>query len=59
MLSAIMLRITCSQVSLSLHVINNTIADSNGCIVNVDYEPPEDGLVRDETYVAFKKKVKI
>jgi hypothetical protein len=32
-------------------VIYNTIADNNGCKVNVDYEPPEDGLVRVETYV--------
>jgi hypothetical protein len=31
-------------------VIYNVIADiNNGCKVNVDYEPPEDGLVRAET----------
>ena len=24
---------------------------NNGCKVNVDYKPPEDGLVRAETYV--------
>jgi hypothetical protein len=32
-------------------VIHNIIADNNGCKVNVDYEPPEDDLVRAETYV--------
>jgi hypothetical protein len=26
-----------------------------GCKVNVDYEPPEDGLVRAETYVGVKE----
>jgi hypothetical protein len=32
------------------------IADNNiGCKVNVDYEPPEDGLVKAETYVAVKE----
>jgi hypothetical protein len=32
------------------------IADiNNGCEVNVVYEPPEDGLVRVETYVGFKE----
>jgi hypothetical protein len=37
-------------------VIYNIIADINiGCKVNVDYEPPEDGLVRDETYVGVKE----
>jgi hypothetical protein len=41
-------------------VIRNTIADNNGCKVKVDYEPPEDGLVRAETYVGVEeKKVKI
>jgi hypothetical protein len=35
-------------------VIQNIIAD-NGCQVNVDYEPPEDGLVRTETYVGVKE----
>jgi hypothetical protein len=40
-------------------VIQNIIADNNGCKVNVDYEPPEDGPVRVETYVGLKsKKVK-
>jgi hypothetical protein len=39
-------------------VINNTIADSNGCKVNVNYEPPEHGLVRAETYVVVKEKKK-
>jgi hypothetical protein len=34
-------------------VIYNIIAD-NVCKVNVDYEPPEDGLVRVETYVGVK-----
>jgi hypothetical protein len=38
-------------------VINNTIADiNNGRKVNVDYEPPEYGLVRAETYVGLKNK---
>jgi hypothetical protein len=36
-------------------VIQNIIADNNGCIVKVDYEPPEDGLVRAETYVGVKE----
>jgi hypothetical protein len=37
-------------------VIHNIIPDiSNVCKVNVDYEPPEDGLVRVETYVGVKE----
>jgi hypothetical protein len=36
-------------------VIQNIIADNNGCKVNVDYEPPEDGLVRAEIYVEVKE----
>jgi hypothetical protein len=32
-------------------MIQNTIANNNVCKVNVDYELPEDGLVRVETYV--------
>jgi hypothetical protein len=36
-------------------VIYNIIADNNGCKVNVDYEPPEDDLVRAETYVGVKE----
>jgi hypothetical protein len=36
-------------------VIQNTITDNNGCKVNVHYEPPEDGLVRVETYVGVKE----
>jgi hypothetical protein len=37
-------------------VIYNIIADTNnGCKVNVHYEPPEDGLVRVETYVGVKE----
>jgi hypothetical protein len=36
-------------------VIQNKIAGNNGCNVNVDYEPPEDGLVRVETYVGVKE----
>jgi hypothetical protein len=37
-------------------VVQNIIADiNNGCKVNVDYEPPEDGLVRVETYVGFEE----
>jgi hypothetical protein len=36
-------------------VIYNIIADiNNGCKVTVDYEPPEDGLVKAETYVVVK-----
>jgi hypothetical protein len=36
-------------------VIQKIIADNNGCKVNVDYKPPEDGLVRAETYVGVKE----
>jgi hypothetical protein len=36
-------------------VIQKIIADNNGCIVNVDYKPPEDDLVRVETYVGVKE----
>jgi hypothetical protein len=36
-------------------VIQNIIANNNGCNVNVYYEPPEDGLVRDETYVGVEE----
>jgi hypothetical protein len=37
-------------------VIYNIITDiNNGCKVNVDYEPPEDGLVKAETYVGVKE----
>jgi hypothetical protein len=37
-------------------VIYNIITDkNNGCKVNVHYEPPEDGLVRVETYVGVKE----
>jgi hypothetical protein len=37
-------------------VIYNIIADiNNGCKVNVDYEPPEDGLVIAETYVGVRE----
>jgi hypothetical protein len=35
-------------------VIHNIIADNKICKVNVDYEPPEDGLVRVETFVGVK-----
>jgi hypothetical protein len=36
-------------------VIYNITTDINsGCKVNVHYEPPEDGLVRVETYVGVK-----
>jgi hypothetical protein len=39
-------------MKLGLHVIYNIIANiNNGCKVNVDYEPPKDGLVKVETYV--------
>ena len=37
-----------------LYVIHNITADKNGCKVNVVYKPPEDGLVRAETYVGVK-----
>jgi hypothetical protein len=37
-------------------VIYNIIAGiNNGCKVNVVYEPPEDGLVKAETYVGVKE----
>jgi hypothetical protein len=36
-------------------VIQNKIADNSGYKVNVDYEPPEDGLVRVETYVGVEE----
>jgi hypothetical protein len=37
-------------------VTYNIIADiNNGCKVNVDYEPAEDGLVKTETYVGVKE----
>jgi hypothetical protein len=36
-------------------VIQNIIADNSGCKVNVDYEPPEDDLVRVETYVGVEE----
>jgi hypothetical protein len=37
-------------------VIYNIIVDiNNGCKVNVDYEPPEDGPVKAETYVGVKE----
>jgi hypothetical protein len=35
-------------------VIYDIIAD-NGCKVNVHYKPPEDGLVKAETYVGVKE----
>jgi hypothetical protein len=37
-------------------VIYNIIADiNNGCKVNVDYKPPEDGLVKAETCVGVEE----
>jgi hypothetical protein len=37
-------------------VIYNIIADiNNGCKVNEVHEPPEDGLVKAETYVGVKE----
>jgi hypothetical protein len=36
-------------------VIYNILADHNVCKVNVDYEPPEDDLVRAETYVGVEE----
>jgi hypothetical protein len=35
-------------------VIYNITADNNGCKVNIDYKPPEDDLVKAETYVGVK-----
>jgi hypothetical protein len=37
-------------------VIYNIIADNNVCKVNVDYEPPEVGLVRAEIYVGVEEQ---
>jgi hypothetical protein len=37
-------------------VINNIVAViNNGCKVNVNYKPPEYGLVKAETYVGVKE----
>ena len=37
-------------------MLYNITADINiGCKVNVDYEPPEDGLVKVETYVGVEE----
>jgi hypothetical protein len=37
-------------------VIYNIIEDRNhGCKINVDYEPPEDYLVKAKTYVGVKE----
>jgi hypothetical protein len=37
-------------------VLYNIIADiKNGCKANVDYKPPEDFLVKAETYVGVKE----
>jgi hypothetical protein len=49
-----MLYITYSQVSLSF-IDDNETDINNGCKVTVDYEPPEDGLVKAETYVGVKE----
>jgi hypothetical protein len=39
-----------------VYTLYNIIADiNNGCKINVDYEPPEDGLVRVETYVGVEE----
>jgi hypothetical protein len=35
--------------------IHKQLHINNGCKVNVDYEPPENGLVRAETYVGVKE----
>jgi hypothetical protein len=40
---------------LTICDIYNIIADNNGCKLNVDYEPPEDCLVRVETYVGVEE----
>jgi hypothetical protein len=38
------------------YILYNIIADiNNGCKVNVDYEPSENGLVKAETYVGVKE----
>jgi hypothetical protein len=36
-------------------VTYNITADDSGCIVNVHYEPPEDGLANTETYVGVEE----
>jgi hypothetical protein len=36
-------------------VIQNIIADNNGCNVNVHYDPPEDDPIRVETYAGVKE----
>jgi hypothetical protein len=36
-------------------VIYSIIADNNGCKVNVECDPPEDGLVRVERYVGVEE----
>jgi hypothetical protein len=36
-------------------VIQNIIAGNDRCKVNVHYEPPEDSLVRVETYVGVEE----
>jgi hypothetical protein len=36
-------------------VIQNIIADNNGCKVNVDYKPLDDDPVRVETYVGIEE----
>jgi hypothetical protein len=35
-------------------IYNDITGINNGCKVNVDYEPPEDGLVKVETCVGFE-----
>jgi hypothetical protein len=45
-----------SIVYVCYYVIYHITADINsGCTVNVHYEPPEDGLVKAETYVGVKE----
>jgi hypothetical protein len=36
-------------------IYNIIVGKNNGCKVNVDYESPEDGLVKAETYVGGKE----
>jgi hypothetical protein len=42
-------------IPLPPHMFQPLQADNNGCIVKVGYEPPEDGLVRAETYVGVRE----
>ena len=45
-------QITHQRNALDFHFIADI---NNGCKANVDYEPPEDGLVKVETYVGVEE----